>query len=146
MFISRRGYPYRDESTRMRERFFRLFVSFPVNSLFLFFFFPIVSLFLSLSFTLAAHRATLTFLLLTIETAVGARRLARSLARTVHSPTPISPFVAIVAHERHPRSQDQIFADAPSTGDFLVFPVHTNARSRTAHPGRMHGRRIPIRQ
>lgn len=97
MFISRRGYPYRDESMLTRERFYHLLYLFPsivVSFLPLF-------LFLSLSVALIARRASLTFLLSTIET-VGARQLVRSLARSaVHSPTPL-PFVSLSLLTRHP--------------------------------------------
>lgn len=102
-------------------------------------------LFLYLSVTPIARRASLTFLLSTIET-VGARQLVRSLARSaVHSPTPL-PFVSLSLLTRHPRSQNQTFADAPQRRPTILYFLYTNARSRTAHPERMHGRRIPIRQ
>lgn len=133
--------PYRDESMLTRERFYHLLYLFPsivVSFLPLF-------LFLSLSVALIARRASLTFLLSTIET-VGARQLVRSLARSaVHSPTPL-PFVSLSLLTRHPRSQNQTFADAPRRRPTILYFLYTNARSRTAHPERMHGRRIPIRQ
>lgn len=105
MFISRRGYPYRDESMLMRERFSHLLYLFPsiVVS-----FLPRF-LFLSLSVTLIARRASLTFLLSTIAT-VGARQLVRSLARSLSRalahPTVIR--LAIVAHETSPIAKSNI--------------------------------------
>lgn len=121
-------------------------ITFCIFSRRLSFLFYLFFLFLSLSVTLIARRASLTLLLSTIET-VGARQLVRSLARSaVHSPTPLS-FVSLSLLTRHPlRSQNQTFADAPQRRPTILYFLYTNARSRTAHPERMHGRRIPIRQ
>lgn len=112
--------PYRDESMLMRERFYHLLYLFPsivVSFLPLF-------LFLSLSVTLIARRASLTFLLSTIET-VGARQLVRSLARSaVHSPTPLS-FVSLSLLTRHPPiAKSNIRRCTAASTDDLVFPLH----------------------
>lgn len=106
-----------------------------------------LSLFLSLSFTLAAHRAhsyLSTFDNRDRRRGETARSLTRSNRALAHPHFPIRRYRC--SRETSPVARSNVRRCTMSTGDFLVFPVHTNARSRTAHPGRMHGRRIPIRQ
>lgn len=67
---------------------------------------------------------------------------ARSFPRlTVHSPMPL-PFVVIV----HETLSAQIFTDAPPKSRRSYTLYRRSPRNRIAHLGRMHGRRISIRQ
>lgn len=140
MFISRRGYPYRDESMLMRERFCHLLYLFPsivVSFLPLF-------LFLPLSVTLIARRAFSHLSTFDNRDRRGetACSLARSLSRALAHPTVIR--LAIVAHETSPIAKSNIRRCTAASTDDLVFPLHkrtkpyrtsrTNARTADTDP------------